>query len=306
MKITSSGILYGLVRLCAFLPLPALYLISDIFLYPIVYYVVRYRLSVVRMNLKNSFPDKAKAELRGIERKFYRHFCDSFQETIRILGMSEKEARMRMVFKNLELITDISKHGQGVLLLLGHYGNWEYQPFIYIYLQAFESKKAFNIYRPLKSKAFDDLYLKIRSHFGGVNITKNETYRTVIRLRRDGVAGMFGLISDQSPSGANLHYWTNFLNQETSILTGPERIAKQTGFAVIYADVEKLSRGYYQTTFKLISDKPDETAENEITEKFARLMEETIVREPAYWLWTHKRWKHKHQQVLQKKGELVK
>jgi len=305
MKINSSGILYGLVRLCAFLPLPVLYLISDIFLYPLVYYLVRYRLNVVRMNLKNSFPDKTKTELRGIERKFYRHFCDSFQETIRILGMSEKEARKRMVFKNMELIKETSSNDQGVLLVLGHYGNWEYQPFIFIHLQELESKKAFNIYRPLKSKAFDHLYLKIRSHFGGVNITKKEMYRTLIRLRRDGVAGMFGLISDQSPSGANLHYWTKFLNQDTSILTGPERIAKQTGFAVIYADVEKVARGYYQTTFKLITDKPQETAVNEITEKYARLMEETIIRQPAYWLWTHKRWKHKRQQDLQKSGEVV-
>ena len=117
----------------------------------------------------------------------------------------------------------------------------------------------------------------------------------MICLRREGKAAVFGLVCDQTPSEANLHYWTFFLNQDTPILTGPERMAKETGFAVVYADVEKTARGRYQTTYKLITDKPQETAAFEITEKYARLMENTILREPAYWLWTHKRWKHKHQ-----------
>jgi KDO2-lipid IV(A) lauroyltransferase len=124
-------------------------------------------------------------------------------------------------------------------------------------------------------------------------VTKNETYRTVIRLRKNGIAGVFGMVSDQSPSSGNLIYWTTFLNQDTSILTGPERMAKQTGFAVVYSDVSKTSRGCYQSEFKVISETPDKTTEFEITEKYARLMEKTILRDPAFWLWTHKRWKHK-------------
>lgn len=304
MKNISSDILYGVVRLCAFLPLKVLFLLSDIFLYPFIYYVVRYRLNVVRTNLKKSFPDKTHVELREIERNFYRHFCDSFQETIKILGMSEKEARKRMVFCNPEMLNDYIQHGQGILLVLGHYGNWEYQTFLFLSMSVTNSQ-GFNIYRPLKNKAFDNLYLKIRTHFGGSAISKTETYRTLIRLRKDGIAGIFGLVSDQSPSTANLHYWTKFLNQDTAILVGPERMAKQTGFTVIYADVEKTGRGCYRTTFKLISDKPKDTPEFEITEKYARMMEKTILRAPSYWLWTHKRWKHQHDEVSMKQEGVV-
>ena len=302
MKKILSDLLYVMVRLLAFLPLPVLFCLSDIFLYPLVYYVVRYRLGIVRKNLRNSFPKMSNAELRKTERRFYRHFCDSFQETIRILGMPEKEARKRVVFTNPNLLTDFAKNGQGVMLVLGHYGNWEYLNFFFLNMVDAGNQVGLSIYRPLRSEAFNQLYLKIRTRFGCTMITKNETYRTVIRLRREGKAAVFGLISDQSPSVSNLHYWTSFLNQDTAILTGPERMAKQTDFAVIYADVEKIARGYYQTTFKLISDKPRETAENEITEKYTRLMEETILRQPAYWLWTHKRWKHKRQQEIQNNG----
>jgi len=293
LKNSSSFLLYAVVRLIAFLPLPVLFLISDIFLYPVVYYLVGYRLKKVRRNLKNSFPNLSDTDLRKIERKFYRHFCDSFQETIRILGMSEEEAKSRMVFDNPELISGLTDKGQGVLIVLGHYGNWEYQTFLFLLLDKITSREGFNVYRPLDNKAFNQLYLKFRGHFGASNVTKNETFRTIIRLKRDGITGIFGLVSDQSPSRANIHYWTTFLNQETAILTGPERMSKQTGFAVVYADVKKTGRGFYQTTYKLITDKPKETAEFEITEKYARLMEQTILREPAYWLWSHNRWKHK-------------
>lgn len=286
--------MYGFVRFCAVWPLPVLYFFSDVFLYPMVYHVVRYRLGVVRKNLKNSFPEKNKEELRRIERKFYRHFCDTFQETIHILGMSEKEAKKRAIYKNPELVTDFAKKQQGVLLVLGHFGNWEYQPFLFLYMLESGNQVGYSIYRPLKNEWFDQLYIRIRSHFGGGVVTKNQAYRKVIRLRAEGKTPVFGLVCDQTPSAANLHYWTPFLNQDTSILTGPERMAKQTGFAVVYADVEKVARGYYQTTFRLISDKPQETATYEITEKYARMMEQTILRNPAYWLWTHKRWKHKH------------
>jgi len=293
MKKFNIALLYGITRLYASLPMPVLFLISDLIFFPIVYHIGRYRRKVVRTNLRNSFPDYSLLELKRIERRFYRHFCDNFQETVRVLAMSEKESKKRMVFVNPEVITHFADKGQGVLLVLGHYGNWEFQPFLFLHMLASGNQEGFNVYRPLKNQAFDELMKRIRIHFGGTNVTKNETYRTVIRLRKNGIAGLFGMVSDQSPSFGNLHYWTTFLNQDTSILTGPERMAKQTGFAVVYSDVSKTSRGCYQSEFKVISDTPSETAEFEITEKYARMMEKTILRDPAYWLWTHKRWKHK-------------
>ena len=293
MKKFNTALLYGITRLYASLPMPVLFLISDLLFFPVVYHIGRYRRKVVRKNLQNSFPNYSPLDLKRIERRFYRHFCDNFQETVRVLAMSEKEAKKRMVFVNPEILTSFAEKGQGILLVLGHYGNWEYQPFLFPYIKASGLQEGFNVYRPLKNVAFDELMKKIRVHFGGLNVTKNETYRTVIRLRKKDMTGLFGMVSDQSPSSGNLNYWTTFLNQDTSILTGPERMAKQTGFAVVYSDVRKTSRGCYQSEFKVISDTPNETAEFEITEKYARLMEKTILRDPAFWLWTHKRWKHK-------------
>jgi len=293
MKKFYTALLYGITRLYASLPMPVLFLISDVFFFPLVYHIARYRRKVVHRNLRNSLPDYSPLELKRVERRFYRHFCDNFQETVRVLAMSKKEANKRMVFVNPEVLTHFAEKGQGVLLVLGHYGNWEYQPFIFLHMLASGNQEGFNVYRPLKNVAFDELMKKVRVHFGGTNVTKNETYRTVVRLRKNGIAGVFGMVSDQSPSRGNLVYWTTFLNQDTSILTGPERMAKQTGFAVVYSDVRKTSRGCYQSEFKVISDAPDQTAEFEITEQYARMMEQTILRDPAYWLWTHKRWKHK-------------
>jgi len=292
MEKWSTRLVYGFVKGISFLPLPVLLAISDILVYPIVYYVVGYRLKVVRQNLKRSFPDLSDKMLKNYERRFYRHFCDSFMEMIRILSMSEKEASMRMRFINPEVVTDFATKKQGVLIVLGHYGNWEYQPFVFFNMLRAGNQEGLSVYRPLKNKAFDYIFMRIRTHFNGGVVTKEDTYRTIIRLRREGIPGVFGLVSDQSPSAANLHYWTTFLNQDTSILTGPERMARQTGFAVVYADVCKLARGRYQTKYILIADKPAEMPQYTITEQYARLMEQTILRDPAYWLWTHKRWKH--------------
>ena len=297
MEKTATKLLYFVLRLYASLPMPFLFFLSDVLLFPIVYHIGRYRRRTVRQNLENSFPEYSNYQIVKMERRFYHHFCDNFQETIHILAMSEKEAKQRMHFENMDLLLSYLQQEKGVLVLMGHYGNWEFQPFFFLQMPEHGVKQGFSVYRPLKNKTFDELMKTIRSHFGGNNVTKSETYRTIIRLRSQKLAGAFGLISDQSPSRSNIHYWTNFLNQETAILTGPERMARQTGFVVTYADVVKLGRGRYKTTFKLLTDEPAKTAEFELTEQYARLMEQTILRDPAYWLWTHKRWKHKRVSV---------
>lgn len=206
--------------------------------------------------------------------------------------MSPEEAGRRMHFVNPEVVTDFAAKKQGVLLVIGHYGNWEYQPFLFLHMLKQGNQQGYSVYRPLKSRAFDYLYQRIRTRFNGGIVAKDDTYRLVIRLRRENIPGVFGLVSDQSPSKKNLHYWTTFLNQDTAILIGPERMAKQTGFAVVYGDVTKVKRGYYQTQYICLTDQPKEEPENSLTERYARLMEATIQRDPAYWLWTHKRWKH--------------
>lgn len=282
----------------ALLPFRALYILSD-FLYFLVYKVIRYRLKVVRINLKNSFPEKTDKELHVIEKEFYHHFCDYFVETLKLLNISDEEMQKRMVFENMDIVKDLMKDGNSALMFLGHYGNWEWVPSI---TMSFRNKEDQNkllgqIYRPLKNKAVDDLFLKIRSRFGSFGIAKNETLRVIVKLRKAKQQILIGFMADQTPSFHNIHYWSTFMNQESAVFTGVERIAKQTGFAVVYLDMEKVKRGHYKGTVKLISDKPQDAPEFYITETYIREMERTILRNPAYWLWTHKRWKMTRKEV---------
>lgn len=288
------NIVYTILYLHALLPLKVLYVLSDI-LYFWVYYVVRYRLKVVRQNLKSSFPDKSEKELKTIEQQFYHHFCDYFVETIKLLHVSNEEIQERFVFNNVELVHDLMKDGNSGIMFLGHYGNWEWVPSLNLHFS--QDTLLGQIYRPLKNKIFDDIFLKIRSRFESVGIPKNDTLRAMINYKRQKDKILIGFMADQSPSPQNIHYWTNFLNHETGVYTGVERIAKKTNFFVTYLDIIKTGRGKYTANVKLITASPQEEPEFAITEKYIREMEETILRDPAYWLWTHKRWKHKRKDI---------
>lgn len=285
------NIIYSILYIHALLPFRLLYILSDI-LYIVVYHIAKYRLTVVRDNLKSSFPEKSDKELLDIERQFYHHFCDYFVETIKLLHITNDEIQKRIEFKNVELVEKLMKNGNSTIMFLGHYGNWEWVPSIN--LQFHDSSTLGQIYRPLKNKVFDEIFLKIRSRFGSISIAKDNTLRTIINYKRHGDKVLIGFMSDQSPSPQNIHYWTGFLNHDTGVYTGVERIAKQTGFSVVYLDIIKIGRGKYTAEVKLITDDPKSEPEFAITEKYIREMETTILRAPAYWLWTHKRWKWKH------------
>ena len=285
------NVLKGFLYLWALLPMRILYFLSDM-LYILVYYIVGYRKKVVRQNISRSFPAKNVEERRRIEKNFYRHFCDYFVETVKLMHISDEEMLKRMRFTNAEQMNAILQDGKDVFLMLGHYGNWEWVPSITRWLKG--DILFAQIYRPLSNKAADRFFLKLRSRFGSVGIPKNETLRDIIRYRREGKQMMTGFIADQTPSKNNLHYWTQFLNQDTPCLTGAEKIARKIDANVIYLDVRLVKRGYYEASFVPISLDSAHAPENEITECYMRMMEKTIERAPQYWLWSHKRWKHQH------------
>lgn len=287
-------IVYAVLYLHALLPLRVLYIFANILYIPL-YYIIRYRVTVVRKNLKNSFPDKNTKELRQIEKEFYHHFCDYFVETIKLLHITDSEIRERITFDNMDIVKDLMEDNKSCIMFLGHYANWEWVPSIT--LEFTDGTLLGQIYRPLKNKAFDNIFLKLRSRFGSVSIPKNNTLRSMIEFKKENKKVLIGFMSDQTPSVANIHYWTNFLNQETPVYTGVERIAKKTGFSVTYLDIIKTGRGKYKCYVKLITADPKNEPEFAITEKYIREMERTILRHPAYWLWTHKRWKHKRSDV---------
>lgn len=290
----SYYIIYAWMYLHALLPMKVLYRLSDI-LYLCVYYLVRYRLKVVRHNLANAFPEKSKSERRAIEKEFYRHFCDYFVETIKLLHITDAQMSKRMKFENIDLLNQMMAKGDSGFLLLGHYGNWEWVTSLMLHIDY--PVRLGQIYRPLRNKAINAIFLKIRSRFHSIGIPKDDTYRKVVSWKRQGVQYLIGAMADQTPSVRNIHYWTRFLNQDTAVFTGIERMAKKTEAYVIYLDIQKRTRGEYVGRFEQIAVSSEKDGEHLITERYIRKFEHTILRNPAYWLWTHKRWKYQKEKL---------
>lgn len=287
---------YAGMWLLALLPFPMLYALSDGF-YFLMRYIIHYRKQVIRTNLKNSFPEKTDAELRDIERRFYHYICDYMLEEVKMLRMSFDELRRRMNYKNTEAyLSMIEKHG-GIVVMIPHYANFEWLIGMGAIMKPGDIPG--QVYKPLHNKYMDEMFKLIRSRFGGYNIPKHSTAREVIKLRRENKRMVLGLITDQSPIPNEAHHWTTFLNQDTVFMDGAERIAKMMDFPVFYAELRKTGRGYCEVTFDLLTETPKQTVDGEITELFARRLEQTIRRDPPYWFWSHKRWKLKREDVMQ-------
>ena len=288
-------LIYGWIKIHALLPMRLLYVLSDI-LYLIIYWVIRYRVPVVRKNLKSSFPDKSEEELKQLEKAFYHHFADYIVETLKLAHISLQELQERAYVQNPELIDKLMDNGHPCcLFLMGHYGNWEWYSGSN---SRFKDARLYQIYRPLNNKAVDKIFIDLRTKFGSLGIPKNDTGREVVRLVRNKVRSGVIFLADQTPSPSNLHYWTNFLNQDTSVLTGAERLARKLNTPVVFLDVQMVKRGYYTLEIQLITENPKETPENWITEEYARRLEKSILRKPEGWLWTHKRWKYKRSDAV--------
>lgn len=288
-------LIYGWIKIHALLPMRLLYVLSDI-LYLIIYWVIRYRVPVVRKNLKSSFPDKSEEELKQLEKAFYHHFADYIVETLKLAHISLQELQKRAYVQNPELIDKLMDNGHPCcLFLMGHYGNWEWYSGSN---SRFKDARLYQIYRPLNNKAVDKIFIHLRTKFGSSGIPKNDTGREVVRLVRNKIRSGVVFLADQTPSPSNLHYWTNFLNQDTSVLTGAERLARKLNTPVVFLDVQMVKRGYYTLEIQLIAENPKGTPENWITEEYARRLEKSILRKPEGWLWTHKRWKYKRSDAV--------
>lgn len=274
----------------AFLPLWFLYLLSDLLFY-VVYHVVRYRRKVVRKNLVGSFPDKSKAEILKIEKKFYHYFCDLFVETIYITGISEKEYLNRIKYKNIDLITSIYAEQKSVMMMTAHYCNWEWLSSMSLVLPPEGPMEG--IYKELSNKKFDKFMFDLREKFGGRNIENKILFKTMLKNRQNSIYSIYCMISDQRPAPGSSRYWLDFLNQDTSVLIGTEQLARKFDYPVVFLDMQRPKRGYYVCEFVMISEHPKLEAENEITRKYMELLEKKIKDKPEFWLWTHNRWKHK-------------
>lgn len=270
----------------AILPYRVLYILSDL-LYPVVYYLVKYRRKVVRKNLVNSFPEKSVDEIVTIEKKFYRHFCNYFVETIKLLHISDEEMRRRLEFVNVEVLEKLCQDGKPVLLYLGHQGNWEYVTSIMLWLTG--DMVGCQTYHPLSNKVMDKFFLRLRSRFNTLSVSQKQTLRLVLTLLKEGKQPILGLIADQRPRRKFATTWMRFLNQPTPLITGGETMGERIGANYVYGSMTCVKRGYYKMTIQPIE--PIEGEEFSYVKQYMRMLEKDIQREPHLWLWTHKRWK---------------
>lgn len=262
-----------------------LYLVSDV-LYLIVGKLIKYRKPLITKNLKNSFPEKSENEIKTIQRYFYKHFLDLIVESLKGFTISKKEINRKIKLKNPDLLNVMAQKSQNIILIGGHYNNWEMSA----QKMPLECEhELFAIYKPLSNKFFDKKMKDSREKFGLRMISMKETKNYFQKNNDKPRAIIFG--SDQSPSSTKNAHWLNFLNQETGFLFGAEKYAKEFNWPVIYVSIQKIQRGTYEVSFQLITDKPNEEPNGKIIQDFANLLEIDINRNPPYWLWTHNRWK---------------
>lgn len=279
-----------LIRFFSLLPLSVLYFLADYVIYPLVRYVARYRLKLVRKNIGLSFPEKSESERDAIINAFYHHFADIMVEIFYGYRVSDEEMRERVVFENMEVLEELARQKHGVIAYLGHMCNWEW---IADVGKQFADKSIveYNVYRKQKNQKSDEAMLLLRSKRGGECVEKNVLLRKLVQLRRADHPFVIGLIADQKPSPRNAHIWTTFLNQDTSFLDGGEVLSRKFDLGVVYANITSPKRGYYRIHFEVITDDPQSMPENEITLSYARMIEANIRQQPERWLWTHNRWK---------------
>ena len=280
---------YWLVYAVSMLPLWLLYGVSGI-IRVVLFGLFSYRKKVITENLTNAFPEKALTEIKKIRKEFQKHFCDFLMESLKLLSIRHKNIKRRFTFdeSSAELIEKYFSQNKTVLVVLGHYGNWEY---LGPGFRFWGNKPLMSAYRPLKSKLADRLVRRSRERFGTDMIPMKALTREMFR-RKDDVCAVL-LLADQSPSMERQSYWLKFFNQETPVFQGTEKIARKFGLPVLFASIRKVKRGYYKVYFDLVSDKPEDLAEGELTLKHTKMLENDIRRDPRYWLWSHKRWKHK-------------
>ncbi|ASO07940.1 MAG: lysophospholipid acyltransferase family protein [Arenibacter algicola] len=281
-------LVYPLLWLISILPFRLFYFFSD-FVFFVLFYVVGYRKRVVSENLARAFPGKSKKELKKIKKEFYRHMCDMFLEMVKTLNLSKEELKERYKIINIEVLQDIVKD-KSVLIVCSHYANWEWNVSINNYVNA----KGYAVYQKIGNTYFDDLIKKIRAKWNTTLITQQETVKTVYRNVQNGVNSAYGMVSDQSPQVKRAQYWSEFMGVKVPIFNGPESMARKLDLAVVFLKVSKVKRGYYQAEFIPITTSGKQTKKHQITDQFLRLTEDQIREKPEYYLWTHKRWKHRN------------
>lgn len=285
MQALSFYLAYPFIYFLASLPFGILYKVSDL-----LYYLLRlsgYRKNVVVQNLKKSFPEKSEEEIERLTEQFFRYLCDLTLEVLKTVTMTEKEARERCVFRKAEWLDKMYEQKQSIIIVMGHYGNWEWAgPSFTLH----NSYQLVVIYKPLSNPYFEKMMVKARTKFGTKITPMQNTLRDMVSNRS--LISATAFIADQAAYRESAH-WMTFLHQDTSVFTGSEKLATKFNYPVVFMNVKRIKRGYYEVIPELLTATPKATQPNEITEIFTKTLEKEIIKDPSIWLWSHKRWKHK-------------
>ncbi|NNE31247.1 MAG: lipid A biosynthesis acyltransferase [Winogradskyella sp.] len=288
MQLIAYILIYPILWLISILPFRLLYAFSDV-LYLFIFKLFGYRKATVKENLRLVFPDKSEKEIAEITSKFYHHLCDMIVEAIKSLSISDEQLKKRYKFSNVELINELEEKQRSIILMCAHYGSWEW---IFI-LQSYVKHKGYAIYKRLANKYFDRLVKRIRAKHNSHLITTKETLQVLAESKRKGELTINGFASDQSPKPHKAFHWNEFMGVKVPMHTGAEMLAKKLDMAVVFFSTKRIKRGYYETTFTTITEHPKDYKDYEITDMFFKRVEKQILEAPQYYLWTHKRWKHR-------------
>lgn len=286
-------IAYPLLWLIALLPFRILYFLSDI-AYGITYYLIGYRKKTVRENLALTFPHLSEKERLIIEKKSYRHMCDMFLEMIKTMKISRKQINKRFVFTNMEVYREVESKNKSIILMCAHYASYEWV----ISMNNYINFEGYAVYKKINNKHFDGLVKKIRGRFKTHLIHIFETASVIRSNENKGIKGIYGLAADQSPQLKKNSHWEKFLGIEVPVYAGGEVLSKKFDMNVLYLKVEKVKRGHYQATFEVLTDDVQSLPKFELTKQYLQKVEQQIHQAPEYYLWTHKRWKHRGKKDL--------
>ena len=277
--------------LISLLPFWFLYFISDIF-FVIIYYIIGYRRKVVKQNLQHAFPEKTAKERTAIERKYFSYLADLIVETIKMISISPEELSRRVTSTNPDIVAYLHNIDKSIIAVAGHYCNWEMAALNVTYVTR---KKFMIVYKPLSNTIFDDFFIKVRSRFRGIPVAMKMILRKLIEYKNEPTITV--LLGDQTPVRHEATYFTNFLNQPTAVFLGPEKMARTLNSMVVFYDMRRVKRGYYTYTVVPLFDQAKESEPYEITKAHVHYLESVIRKEPQYWLWSHRRWKFKPEDV---------
>lgn len=268
-----------------------LYLFSD-FLW-LLLCIVGYRRKIIERNLHRSFPTLSQSEVRRLRCNFYHRLADYFVETLRLQWISDRRMQQIMRFENIEIIDQLLAKGKSIVVYFSHSFNWEWAPSVTLWSRYGNDPKVkfCQVYRPLKNRFADRWFKHLRHRFGSVSLPKRTTLRSLVKMSRiEGCQTVTGFMSDQKPSHGDPIFELMFLGRPTLVITGTETLARKLGQAVVFWDIKRLRRGHYSINTKLITEDPSTMPEHAITRKYFELLEASIKRDPANWLWSHNRW----------------